>query len=137
MGSGAKPPTEGSKAFAKKQLAQSKRVGSVGPNPSFNKLNKTGINSVASQTVKVPVPMGFKMKLGSSRFLGDPLVQRLSTEAGRAEVSKLAQALHETECSESGAQAGSLEDIKYQATKGDNAYLKRHFSNYPNAKSHR
>lgn len=144
VGSAARPPTEGSKTFAKQQLSQSQRLGDVGPSPAFNKTNKTGVNSMSSQTVNVPVPKGFKLKLAAG-MEQDPLIRYVTqTPEGQADVAKLASALEDN----SGTVFMSdrpkpmhsenpfpTEDAIERCDIDKNEVLKSLFKNYPGSKS--
>ena len=134
-------PTEGSKTPAAQQLTQSRSLGNVGPNPSFNQLNRTGVNPISSQVPKIPQP---KLAAGVAQMLDDPLVQYLATPAGRAETAKAAASLATNIDSRHGSQQPPrkfydpvapdgfpTKDLTDRTALEQDEYLRSLFINYP------
>ncbi len=132
-------PTEGSKTQATQQLKSSKTVGVVGPNPSFNQLNRTNVNPGFKQAVQVPTPAQVN---SVSKIANDPLIQYLQTPQGREEAQKLAKVVLETNAQSAHPSTREAPlhredpfpspDVVQDQENRDNDMLAQYFTNFPN-----
>jgi hypothetical protein len=134
---GTRMPTLDSKSAANRLHNESTSNAEIGPAPNMGETDKTGINTLHSQAVKMPSPIGSLPKLGSAmndRLRDDPLVQYLKKHAAIIEDNLSKMPLGEEEFEMQSEPPDFSNSQAEEKIKEQDDLLRELFTNYPTEK---